>query len=232
MLPKVFCWSKYGAEAGEDVSRIIRRKDRERELNGGIFLWGIGNSIRPSLEILVRECVRPQVLFTPMLSRPARIDVAPPEVATWCSAVGIDGLPYKLPPFSAVTSRFSGSTRGSRHFALVCRSVDALVDSPAISCGFGAGDVRNLLTNNVVGASQVTSVVRSSAMGETGSRKYDVRFRADLVYPYMVTLGSPVPVPEELRSPTVARDSEVATWLDRMRHLRGEASCEPALQLF
>jgi hypothetical protein len=60
-LPEAFCWTKYGAEAGEAASSILRRKELERLATGGIFLWGIGNAIGPSLEQLLGQACEPKV---------------------------------------------------------------------------------------------------------------------------------------------------------------------------
>ena len=46
--PKVFCWSKIGPEAGLTLDQIIRWKELQRSLSGGIFFWGVGGT--PSQE--------------------------------------------------------------------------------------------------------------------------------------------------------------------------------------
>src|SRR5262245_58116077 len=76
-LPEVFCWTKFGTEAGERVWSIFRRKEIERRRNDGIFLWGIGHSIRPSLVDLLAVTRSPEVLFSPMKSAPSKQDAAP-----------------------------------------------------------------------------------------------------------------------------------------------------------
>ena len=47
LLPDLFCWTKYGTEAGEDIGAILERKESERLASGGTFLWGVGNAIGP-----------------------------------------------------------------------------------------------------------------------------------------------------------------------------------------
>jgi len=44
-LPNNFCWTRMGVEAGEELDRILFRKEYERKLNGGIFTWGIGSAL-------------------------------------------------------------------------------------------------------------------------------------------------------------------------------------------
>ena len=186
-LPDLFCWTKYGTEAGEDIGAILARKEAERLASGGTFFWGIGNAIGPSVEALLAHAAEPQVIFTPMRSRPAARDVTPAQVAVWHRGIGLDGQPFELPTFSRVTSRIS-PTR-SYHYALVCRSEQPLGPSARPGPSFASTHVQNLRSGSKVGASQVTSVVRriACALGLVPS-SYTVLFKADLVAPYLVRL--------------------------------------------
>ena len=187
-LPTAFCWSKFGVESGESSESIIARKDTERRMNGGTFLWGIGNSIGPSLSVLVERTSDPVVAFTPMQSRAAPQDERPQRVVRWTSATGLDGLPFELPEHSTVISRAADGARGRRHYALVCHA-DADIRSMQAGAVFDSGPLRNLISGSRVGSSQVTSVVQSVGIG-TG-RSYSVRILARLVYPYMLELHEP-----------------------------------------
>lgn len=186
-LPDLFCWTKYGTEAGEDIGAILARKEAERLASGGTFFWGIGNAIGPSVEALLAHAAEPQVIFTPMRSRPAARDVTPPEVALWHRGIGLEGESFELPSFSCVTSRIS-PTR-NHHYALVCRSQQPLPFSARQGPSFASTDVQNLRSGSKVGASQVTSVVRriACAPGLLPS-SYTVSFTAELVAPYFVRL--------------------------------------------
>lgn len=186
-LPDYFCWTKYGTEAGENIGSILERKERERSNSDGIFLWGIGNAIGPSLKVLLETTARPQVVFTPMRSRPAARDIAPAQTAVWRKGVGLDGEPFELPATSRVTSRV-GPTR-DHHFALVCRSDQPIGIATSSTPSFSPSHVENLRSGSQVGASQVTSVVRRimcSLGRETWA--YRVAFKAELVAPYFVRL--------------------------------------------
>lgn len=44
-LPDYFVWTRYGTEGGEAAGSILARKEQERQRAGGLFLWGIGNSV-------------------------------------------------------------------------------------------------------------------------------------------------------------------------------------------
>jgi hypothetical protein len=188
-LPNVFCWTKYGTEAGELPEAILGRKEAERRANAGLFLWGIGNAIGPSLHQLLTETATPRVVFTPMWSTAAARDVQPQRTARWHRGTGLDGSDFEVPTAALVTSRYGTHRRA--HYALVCRSEGALATDPAdTGPAFPPAHVRNLRSGAPVGASQVTAVVRriACAVRLSSSRAYRVTFAADLVAPYLVRL--------------------------------------------
>src|SRR4051812_40360539 len=90
-LPQVFCWTRFGTEAGEPIEQILKRKEIERRHNEGVFYWGIGNSLAPSMAELLRRARRPEVLFSPIRSRPRPVDIAPDAVVRWHAAETLDG---------------------------------------------------------------------------------------------------------------------------------------------
>lgn len=189
VVPELFCWTKVGTEAGEPVPSIVARKEGERAASDGLFLWGIGNSVWPSLAALVREEARPTVVFSPMLSAPAGHDVAPGRVVRWTSAEGARGERFLLPPSAVVTSRAGAGWRAGKHFALVCHSGVSLDwdDEARSSARIDESSLRNLRSGARLGASQVTSVVKRVAPSEGG--RYSVALRAQLVPPYLVVLS-------------------------------------------
>jgi len=195
-LPWAFCWSKFGSEAGEDPSSILRRKEAERQLGDGTFLWGIGNSIGPSLLELLKHVHSPQVIFTPMRCRAAVRDARPPTIVLWQSATGIDGSDYKLPRSARVTSRLP--PRG-RHFALVCHSRESILGGDG-KMWIDHTTLRNLRSGSPVGASQVTSIVKQMESARPERPTYRVAFAATLQYPFLVTLADPVPSHPSLSS--------------------------------
>lgn len=205
-LPPQFCWTKYGTEAGEGIDAIFERKELEREANGGVFLWGIGNSLRPSIDALLKRTSDPVVCFSPMRSAAAAHDVAPSALSLWHSGYGIDGQDFAVPEFSVVTSRTGSGTRANRHFALVCQSDEPIArfDEPA---GLGIDELTNLRTGSRLGSSQVTSVVRYSPSAGV-PRNYSISFAARLVAPYFVTLTHRSPVPANRRAPSSSTESD------------------------
>lgn len=188
-LPKCFCWSRFGTEAGEPIDAILRRKELERRRNGGIFLWGIGNALGPSMRALLREVRGPEVVFSPIRSAPSAIDVSPSRVVTWGAGRDLDGAPVALPRWSIVTSRAPADVRSARHYALVCYA-DEPLELAAEPGTLTIGQLENLLTHRRVGASQVTAIVRCRKAATPGT-VYSVAMRARLVAPYFVELTNP-----------------------------------------
>ena len=191
-LPDYFVWTRYGTESGEAVESILARKERERQAAGGIFLWGIGNSVGPSVRKLLERLKGrdPSVVFSPMLAAPRVVDVIPAEVVAWQSARGLDGQEWEIPAGTLVTSRGCPAGGGkSRHYALVCRRNEALRVND-VADRFAAADLANFASGNPVGHSQVTAVVRRTGISANGP--YIAAMIATLAYPYVVELSDPV----------------------------------------
>ncbi len=195
-VPRCFVWTKFGTEAGQSISDILRRKEAERSANGGVFYWGIGNAVGPSILELLRQADEPEVLFSPIKSTPRRDDVEPESVVAWTAAAGLDGEPYRLPLWSLITSRFNIGR--PRHYALVCRRDSSLVDgfdtAEPTAEKIAIGELTNLLTGRPLGSSQVTAVVRRCARYTPSTAEYSVNLRAKLVPPYFIQLSAPQPV--------------------------------------
>ena len=183
-VPKHFCWTRFGSEAGEAFGDILSRKEEERVLNRGMFLWGIGNAIGPSVRELIRRERDPQVIFSPIRSAPRAVDTSPKTIVVWTWGETLAGEPYPLPNHSVVTSRFDESAARKSHYALVCSSPLPLrLSEEGDKLLFGL--LRNLVSGRPVGASQVTAVVsrlaRQHGKANLGP-EYQVSIRASLVY--------------------------------------------------
>lgn len=193
-LPSAFVWTRYGTESGESIQNILSRKERERQSSGGLFLWGIGNSVAPSVRVLLGASGggEPSVVFSPMLSAAKVQDTSPSSVVAWHEARGIDGREWALPNGASVVSRASAGMRvKARHYALVCRSAHPLHEDLR-GPQFSIGELRNLTSGAIVGHSQVTAVVRK--VSACGKGPYVATICAVLTYPYVVELyGAAVP---------------------------------------
>lgn len=193
-LPDVFCWTRFGTESGEAIEDIVARKERERIANGGVFLWGIGNSVGPAVRELVRSTSSPYVAFSPMRSKPKAIDVTPQSLMAWTGATALSGDEWAIPKGSQVVSRGAGEGQRAKtsHYALVCQSSEPLtLDSSAGELQYEA--LVNLLSGTKLGHSQVTAVVRRTSLGSKVPTTYPIALVAKLVFPFFVRLHSPVP---------------------------------------
>ncbi len=202
-----FCWTKFGMEAGEPIDQIIRRKEAERTANQGKFLWGIGNSISTSLIQLLQHTENPWLLFSPIRSKPKPVDVAPISVTLWTGGIDLQGNKVDLPEYSLITSKGISGKKSRRHYALVCKSSKYLTLSHHGILDFSK--LRNFVTRNKLGFSQVTSVV--SIGGNTSNRKldYEVLMAVQLEYPYFVELTDPITLLKS-KSKYLKRDIQVA----------------------
>lgn len=191
-LPDAFVWTRFGTEAGQSIEDIIARKERERQQNNGVFLWGIGNSIGPSLSSLLKSHSIPVVAFSPIKSKPRAVDVEPGQVVIWRRATTTNGEHYNLPAGSMVTSRYVLGR--NKHFALVCRSDRSL----SIETGYEALDINSLVnakSGTKVGFSQVTAVVKKLEEPSTVEREYSVAMCCQLEHPFVITLQEPEILP-------------------------------------
>lgn len=231
--PPMFCWTKMGAEAGQPLEAILRRKDLERECGDGVFAWGIGNSVGPALDYarrLVRETTL-DAFFTPMKSRPKAADAEPTGTVMWRAYRSEDGSVHTLPWHMLVTSRqhaASGSEK-RQHFALVCRRDGPLLGQPE-PIEIDAACARNLVSNGKLGASQVTAVVKYAPTAtEEPRRRYSVLFRATLTRQVFIRLLEPVPLEGRLAGlyEAACESAVAAEWRVRILALREAAASVP-----
>lgn len=201
-LPGVFCWTKMGVEAGQDLSSILRRKELERQAGGGDFVWGIGNSIGPTIRDLGWKEPTLPVLFSPIQSKPRVVDSQPSAVILWMSYLDEGGNVVPLPPHTLVTSRADehANSNQKRHYALFCHSRKSLLDDER--CNVDFNELINATSNKGLGFSQVTALVkrvpRTQTAKDCNSKTYKVPFRADLYSPFCVRLADGVRVDASL----------------------------------
>lgn len=194
-IPPVFCWTKVGSEAGQPLADIIRRKELERQSGNGVFAWGIGNSVGPAIKYAkcVERIAALHTLFTSMKVAPKAMDAAPSSVLLWLGYHTEDGQIERLPDHMLVTSRghYGAGADKRSHYALICRSHHPLASQGGRLGAIDHRAVRNLVSSNPVGASQVTSVVRYRR-GASDEATYPVLFRATLTEGAFVRLAVPV----------------------------------------
>lgn len=228
-LPPAFCWTKMGTESGEDLSHIILRKEWERRLGGGRFLWGIGQSLGPNADAAAAGGNPLAAVFSPMPSKPKDIDVAPADVVLWNSWIDTAGQTRPLPRQSFVTSRATlpSGRRKECHYALVCRSSAELGATSTLRVSPLA--LRNLSTGKALGASQVTAVVAHTPLESAPDAKsYPVSFVVQLEAPFFVRLANPTLLKKRDldRAAEMVRASDMDAWASLVSSLRSPASAD------
>jgi hypothetical protein len=228
-IPLQFCWTRFGTEAAQSIHQILVRKEEERQANHGLFLWGIGNAVGPSILELVRRANVPEVIFSPIRSAPREEDVAPPAVVAWTAGSTICGDRYELPKTVLVTSRFVPSQPRRSHYALVCYSEQRLsLASSGRRIAFRS--LRNLISGRKVGASQVTAVVERRTDAVEDACQYDVALRARLVPPFFVKLTEHVIVSDEFDNAASLTDWPCAVERCWAKKSASRAQEEPSYQ--
>ncbi|WP_321843374.1 hypothetical protein [Paraburkholderia bannensis] len=235
-LPPTFCWSRIGSETGEDLPTIVLRKEWERRLGGGRFLWGINQSLGTSAQIAALRTGSLLALFSPAASRPRVADIRREDAFVWNAWVDASGQVRQLPQHVFVTSRTrlpSGKLR-DHHYALVCASPTELT--------LGSGlrvqpeRLRSVSTAKSPCATQGTVVVdrvdradRTPRAGaEFGAKGYPVAFGVELEAPYFVKLVQPTRVKarDMAKLHEAARNADFDAYVDLTRRLRSEASAQ------
>jgi len=214
-----------GMEAGEELAAIIRRKEWERQLGGGWFFWGIGQSLGENAKVAARGTASLHAIFSPMPSKPKAIDAAPAEVVLWNAWVDAQGQTRALPIHCFITSRASlpSGRKKENHYALVCFSDRELTAQQENLCIFPS-HLRNVITNKPLGASQVTAVVRavSEADATCTIKSYSVSFITELRSPYCVQLAEPVALntSELVEIRAISNSGDVTSWSALVKRLR------------
>ena len=231
-LPPTFCWTKMGAESGEDLSHIVLRKEWERRLGKGHFLWGVGQSLGSNADAAAAGGKPLNAVFSPMPSKPKDIDVLPADVVLWNSWIDAAGQTRPLPQHSFVTSRgtLPSGRRKEYHYALVCRSSSELGTMSPLRVSPLA--LRNVGTGKALGASQVTAIVVHSPQGAApGAKTYAVSFVAELEAPFFVRLANPnlLKKGDLDRVAEIVRAGDIDGWAALVSSLRSPA---PASKLY
>ncbi|MDX8449628.1 hypothetical protein [Mesorhizobium captivum] len=216
------CWSRMQAEAGQPLEIIVKRKETERRLGGGLFCWGVGNAPASAISALARMGTPVSAIFSIMKSKPKSIDAKPGRVVAWRRYFDSEGVLRPLPAHVLVTSRGDSATGPKqKHFALMCWSDQPLTLQTGLP--FDPSAYRNVGGRGApVGASQVTALLRQSSK-PSNETAYEVNLRAQLAGGYWVRLADPI----ELNSPDQERlaqeDLDDDAWLDLLDRLRSPA---------
>lgn len=237
-LPPTFCWSRIGSETGQDLPTIVLRKEWERRLGGGRFLWGINQSLGSSAQIAALRTGSLLALFSPAASRSRVADVRREDAFVWNAWVDASGQVRPLPQHVLVTSRArlpSGKLR-DHHYALVCASPTDLTLGSSLRVQ--PERLRSVSTAKAPCASQGTVVVdridhagqTPRASAEFGAKGYPVAFGVELEAPYFVKLVQPTRVKarDMAKLHEAVRNVDFDAYVELTRRLRSEASAHHA----
>ena len=191
-LPRTFCWSRIGSETTEDLATLVLRKEWERRLGGGRFLWGIGQSPGASAQMAALRSGSLLALFSPAAGRARAAERRRENTVVWNAWIDASGQVRQLPAHAFVTSRAtwpSGRAR-EQHYALVCASPTAL--SVGSSLRVSAARLRNVATGKAPGASRATVIVdRLEPAVEAAGKSYPIVLAVELEAPWVVRLVQP-----------------------------------------
>jgi len=232
------CWSRMQSEAGQELNKILARKENERTAGDGVFFWGVGNAPSTAIPALARLNREIPVYFSVMKSKPKLSDSAPSSVVIWRRYIDIHGAERPLPPFALVTSRGdSGSgMRKTRHFALVCQSERRLELKRGVP--FDHHMYRNAgLNGGQIGASQVTALLMRDKAVEQGTPQYEINLEAKLSGNFWVRLTDPLPLLEaQIELINQSKPVGSLDWIEFVSDLRqrnlSRVNVEPQLALF
>ncbi len=193
-LPRAFCWTRMGAESGQSLDVILKRKELERQAGNGTFFWGIGNSLGTAIIKFVNKEPKPKVLFSKIKSKPKKIDTSPAKVYLWKSFIDHHECIHELPINNLVLSRGYSTTRGkTHHYALVCNKENSFKREVWEDINFN--NLKNYISDkNKLGFSQVTAIVKRNGHEGTNGLQYNVEFSASLVEPFFVKLVHPLEI--------------------------------------
>ncbi|MCS3761589.1 hypothetical protein [Bradyrhizobium centrosematis] len=215
---ELVCWSRMQSEAGQTLTQIVERKERERLAGKGLFFWGVGNAPSSSISTLARMLTPVSVVFSIMKGKPKQIDTSPIRTLVWRRYVDLFGMEHDLPEHVLITSR--GETKSAskkRHYALMChREMPLEIQHGHI---FDASAYRNVSSaGGPVGSSQVTALLRRVSK-PSGSSGYEINLTARLTGSYWVRLSSPTLLTDD-KARLLADRVQLEDWSSLVAKLR------------
>ncbi|WP_179402221.1 hypothetical protein [Burkholderia guangdongensis] len=230
-LPPTFCWTKIGHESGEELPTVVLRKEWERRLGGGRFLWGIGQSLGGSAQVAAHRTGSLLALFSPAAGRARPADRKREDMLLWHAWIDASGQVRQLPQHAFITSRAtlpSGRPR-QQHYALVCASPTELAIGTRLRVY--PEHLRSVSTGKPLGAAQRAVVVDCVARAAQQSGKsYPLALSVELEAPYVVRLAQPsVLKARDLAAVNkAAREGDFGTFVELVARLRHRPSAEQA----
>lgn len=228
-LPPTFCWTKIGHESGEELPTVVLRKEWERRLGGGRFLWGIGQPLGNSAQIAAHRTGSLIALFSPASSRARQPERKTEDVLLWNAWIDASGQVRQLPLHTFITSRATlpSGRRREHYYALVCASPMEL--SIGTRLRVYPDHLRSVSTGKVLGAAPSAAVVDCVGRdAEQSGRSYPLALSVELEAPYFVRLTQPSLLKaRDLAGITKAtRDGDFDTFVEQVTRLRSRPAAE------
>jgi hypothetical protein len=236
-LPPTFCWSRSGSETGEDLATLILRKEWERRLGGGRFLWGISQSLGNSAQVAALRTGSLLALFSPLAGRARHAPRKREDALVWNAWVDASGQVRQLPMHVFVASRTTWPSGRARdhHYALVCASPTEL--SIGSSLNICPERLRSVSTGKPPCVSQATVVVdrvertgEPAPAGKQAGKHYPIALAVELEAPYFVRLTQPTLVKaRDLASIHEAvRNGDFEAYADLTKRMRSQPATQQA----
>ncbi len=228
-LPRTFCWTKIGSESGEELPAVVLRKEWERRLGGGRFLWGINQPLGSSAQIAAHRTGALLALFSPVAARARAPERKREKMLLWNAWVDASGQVRQLPPHTFITSRAtlpSGRPR-AHHYALVCASSTALTIGTRLRVF--PDQLRSVGSGKRLGAAQGAVVVDCAGRAlEQSGKSYPLALSVELEAPYFVRLTQPsVLKARDLADVNKAtRGGDFDRFVELVTRLRGRSATE------
>jgi hypothetical protein len=228
-LPPTFCWSRIGSATGEDLATLVLRKEWERRLGGGRFLWGISQSLGSSAQVAALRTGSLLALFSPTAGRSRVSERKREDELVWNAWIDASGQVRQLPLHAFVTSHTtlpSGCAR-EQHYALVCASPTEL--SIGSSLKVYSDRLRSVGTGKAPSASRATVVVdRVECAGEAVGKAYPIALAVELEAPYFVRLAQPtlVKARDLAAIHEAARNGDFEAYTELTKRLRSQRATQ------
>ncbi|MDN7969834.1 hypothetical protein QZM91_20005 [Burkholderia multivorans] len=228
-LPPTFCWTKIGTESGDELPTVVLRKEWERRLGGGRFLWGINQPLGSSAQVAAHRTGSLLALFSPVASRSRSGERKREDALLWNAWIDASGQVRQLPPHAFIASRATlpSGRRREQHYALVCMSSTALTVGTQLRVF--PEHLRSVSTGKPLGAAQGAAVVDCVGRAkEQAGKSYPLALSVELEAPYFVRLAQPSVLKArdlaEVNKATRAGDFE--RFVDLVARLRGRSSTD------
>ncbi|ALL68562.1 hypothetical protein K788_00002075 [Paraburkholderia caribensis MBA4] len=214
-------------EAGEDLVTIMLRKEWERRLGGGRFLWGIAQVPRGIGGVAASRSKSALALFSPRLTKPRTAGRRQSNVLLWNAWIDATGQVRPLPSYAFVTSsaKLASGKRRENYYALVCSSPNEL--RFGYNLGLQAENLRHVSSGKRLGAATSTAIVAHQS-APSSDKRYPVALAVSLEAPFYVKLAQPIALKARDLAAVVnaTRIGDFEAYVDLVRRLRNSPSIE------